>query len=72
MAKQHTTSKAPESQVAALFGSVLFSFYGDPLGEASAHFSHLICALTGELLKFAPSVILAGCHALGNYIFAHQ
>src|ERR1700686_2094787 len=72
MAIQNTTSRAPKSQRPALLAFVPFPLCGDPLGEAAAHFSHLICALTGELLKFAPSIILAGCQALESCIFAHQ
>jgi hypothetical protein len=45
---------------------------GDALGEAAAQFGHLICALTCELLQFAPSILLADCEALGSYILAHQ
>jgi hypothetical protein len=72
MAIQSKTSQAPESKLSALFAFVPFLLCADPLGQATAHFSHLICALTGELLKFAPSIILAGCQALENCILAHQ
>jgi hypothetical protein len=72
MAIQNTTSQAPKAPLTAIFGLVPLLLCGDPLGEATAHFSHLICALTCELLKFAPSIVLAGCDALGSYILAHQ
>lgn len=72
MAIQHTTSQALKAPLAAVFGLVPLLLCGDPLGEAAAHFGQLICALTAELLKFAPSIVLAGCHILGNYILAHQ
>jgi len=72
MATQHKTSQAPESKLPALFGFGLLLLCGDPLGETAAHFSHLICALTRELLEFAPSIIWAGCHIVGSYILAHQ
>jgi hypothetical protein len=72
MAIQNTTSRTPKSQRLALLAFVPFLLCGDPLGEAAAHFSYLICALTGELLKFAPSIILAGCQALESCILAHQ
>jgi hypothetical protein len=72
MATQNTTSQARKAPLTALFGLVPLVLCGNPLSEAAAHFSHLICALTVELLKFAPSIVLAGCHALGSYIFAHQ
>lgn len=72
MAIQKTTSQSPKAPVTAVFGLVPLLLCADPLDEAAAKFSHLICALTCELLKFAPSIILAGCHALGSYILAHQ
>jgi hypothetical protein len=72
MAIQNTTSQGPKSELAALFGLVPLLLCGDPLGEAAAPLSHLVCALTGELLKFAPSIILATAHALEGCFFAHQ
>ena len=72
MAIQNTTSRAPKAPLTALFGLVPLVLYGDPLGEATVHLNHLICALTCALLKFAPSIIWAGCHILGSYILAHQ
>ena len=72
MAIQHTTSQGPKSQLPAIFGFGLLLLRGNPLDEAAAHFCHLICALTGELFNFAPPIILAGGHALGSYILAHQ
>jgi hypothetical protein len=72
MAIQHTTSQAPKSPRPALIGFGLFSLCANPLDEAAARFCHLICALTGELFNFAPSIILAGCHSFGSYILAHQ
>jgi hypothetical protein len=72
MAIQNTTSQARKAPLTALFALVPVFLCGDPLGKAAAHVGHLICALTGELLKFAPSLVLAGCDALGSYIFAHQ
>jgi hypothetical protein len=72
MAIQNTTSQAPKAPLTAIFGLVTLVLCGDPLGEAAAHFGQLICALAAELLKFAPSIVLAGCHVLGSYILAHQ
>jgi hypothetical protein len=72
MAIQNTTSQAPKAPLTAIFALVPLLLCGDPLGEAAVHFSHLICTLTCELLKFAPSIVLAGCHVLGSYILAHQ
>lgn len=72
MAIQHTTSRAPNAPLTAVFAMVPVLLCGDPLGEVAARIGHLISALTGELLKFAPSIALAGCHALGSYILAYQ
>lgn len=72
MAIQNTTSRARKAPLTAVFALVPVFLCGDPLGEGAARVGHLICALTGELLKFAPSIVLAGCDALGSYIFAHQ
>jgi len=72
MAIQKTTSQAPKAQVTAVLALVPLLLCADPLEAAAAQFSHLICALTSELLKFAPSIVLAGCHGLGSYILAHQ
>lgn len=70
MAIQNATSQ--KTPLTALFGLVPLILCSDPFGEATVPVSRLICALTGELLKFAPSIVLVGCHALGSYIFAHQ
>jgi hypothetical protein len=72
MAIQNTTSQAPKAPLTAILGLVPLLQCGDPLSEAATHVGHLICLLTAELLKFAPSIILAGGHALGRCIFAHQ
>ena len=72
MAIQKTTSQAPKAQVTAVLALVPLLLCADPLDVAAAQFSHLICALTSELLKFAPPIVLAGCHGLGSYILAHQ
>jgi hypothetical protein len=72
MAIPNTTSQAGNSPLTALFGLLPVLLCGDALGEAAAQFGHLICALTCELLKFAPSIVLAGCHAVGSFILAHQ
>jgi hypothetical protein len=72
MAIQNTTPQARKAPITTVFGLVPLLLCGDPLGEAAARFGQLICALTAELLKFAPSIVLAGCDALGSYILAHQ
>src|ERR1700684_274314 len=72
MATKNTPSKAAKLTLTAVFRLVPLILSGDPLSEAAAHLSHLVCALTCELLKFAPSIVWAGCHILGSYILAHQ
>jgi len=72
MAIQNTTSQAAKLTLTAVFRLVPLILSGDPLSEAAAHLNHLVCALTCALLKFAPSILWAGCHILGSYIFAHQ
>jgi len=72
MAIQNTTARAPKSQRPALLAFVPILLCGDPLSKAAVHLNHLVCALTCALLKFAPSIIWAGCHIVGSYILAHQ
>jgi hypothetical protein len=72
MAIQNTTSQARKAPLTAIIGLVSVLLCGNPLGEAAAHVGHLLCTLTAELLKFAPSIVLAGCDTLGSYILAHQ
>jgi hypothetical protein len=72
MAIQNTTSQAPKAPLTTVSALAPLVLCGDPLGEAAAHVGHLICALTAELLKFAPSILMAGCDALGSCILAHQ
>ena len=72
MATQNTTSRAAKLTRTAAFRLVPLILSGDPLSKAAGHLNHLLCALTCALLKFAPSIIWAGCHILGSYILAHQ
>jgi len=72
MATQNTTSRAAKLTLTAAFRLVPLILSGDPLSIAAGHLNHLVCALTCLLLKFAPSIIWAGCHILGSYILAHQ
>jgi hypothetical protein len=72
MAIQYTTSRRPKSRVTALIGFGLLLVRGNPIDAAATRLCHLICALTGELFKFAPSIILAGCRALESCFFAHH
>jgi hypothetical protein len=72
MATQNTTSQAAKLTLTAVFRLVPLILSGDPLGEAAVHLKHLGCAVTCALLKFAPSIIWAGCHMVGSYILAHQ
>jgi hypothetical protein len=72
MAIQNTTSQAAKLGLAAVFRLVPLLLSGDPQSETAAHVSRIVCALTCELLKFAPSIVWAGCHILGSFLLAHQ
>jgi hypothetical protein len=72
MATQNTTSQAAKLTLTAAFRLVPLILSGDPLSKAAGHLNHLVCALTCALLKFAPSIIWAGCRILGSYVLAHQ
>jgi hypothetical protein len=72
MQTQNTTSQAAKLTLTAVFRLVPVILSGDPLSKAEGHLNHLVCTLTCALLKFAPSIIWAGCHILGSYILAHQ
>jgi hypothetical protein len=72
MAIHNTNSQAAKLTLTAVFRLVPLILSGDPLSNAAADLSHLVCALTCALLKFAPSIVWAGCHILGSYILAHQ
>jgi len=72
MATQNTTSQAAKLTLTAIFRLVPLILSGDPLSKTAAQLNHLVCALTCALLKFAPSIIWAGCHFVGSYILAHQ
>ena len=72
MATQNTTSQAAKLTLTAVFRLVPLILSGDPLSKAAVHLNHLVCALTCALLKFAPSIIWAGCQLVGSYILAHQ
>jgi hypothetical protein len=72
MAIQNTTSQTAKLTLTAVFRLVPLILSTDPLNEPAAHLSHFVCVLTCELLKFAPSIVWAGCHTLGSYILAHQ
>ena len=72
MAIQNTTSQAAKLRLTAVFRLVPLLLSGDPLSETAAHVSRIVCALTCELLKFAPSIVLAGCHILGSFFLAHR
>jgi hypothetical protein len=72
MAMQNTTSQAAKLTHTAVFRLVPLILSADPLSKAAGHLNHLVCALTCALLKFASSIVWAGCHILGSYILAHQ
>jgi hypothetical protein len=68
MATQNITSQSLKSIVPGL---ALLLVCANPLDEAAAQFSHLLCALTGELFKFLPSILTGAIQFLGTYALDH-
>jgi hypothetical protein len=71
MAMLNTISQSNKATLPALSGFALLFLCVNPLDEAAAQFSHLLCALTGELFKFVPSIILAVFQAFETYALDH-
>jgi hypothetical protein len=71
MGTQNTTSKSFKATLPAVFGFALPFLWVDSLDRAAAQFSHLLCALTGELFKFLPSIMLAAFQAFETYALDH-
>jgi hypothetical protein len=71
MATRTTIFQSSKSTLPAVSGFALFSLCVNTLDAAAAQLSHLLCALTGELFKVLPSIILAGLHAFETYALDH-
>ena len=71
MATRNTIFQSSKSISPALSGFAILSLCVNALDAAAAQFSHLLCALTGELFKVLPSIMLAGLQAFETYALDH-
>ena len=71
MAAPNTIFQNSKSTLPALSGFAILSLCVNALEAASAQLSHLLCALTGEVFKVLPSIILAGLQAFEMYVLDH-
>lgn len=71
MATRNTNFQGPKSISSAFSGFAILSLCVNALDLAAAQFSHLSCALAGELFEVLPSIMLAGLQALETYALAH-
>jgi hypothetical protein len=71
MATRNTIFQSSKSISPALSGFALLSLCVNALDAAAAQLSHLLCALTGELFKVLPSIMLAGLQAFVTYALDH-
>lgn len=71
MATPNTNFQSLKSISPALSGFAILSLCVNALDAAAAQFSHLLCALTGELFKVLPSIMLAGLQAFETYALDH-
>jgi hypothetical protein len=68
MATRNLISQSLKSVVS---GFALLFACAHPVDEAAAQFSHVLCALTGELFKFLPSILTGAIQFLGTYALDH-
>jgi hypothetical protein len=71
MATQNTNLQSSKSISPALSGFAIFSLCVNALDAAAAQFSHVLCALSGELFKVLPSIMLAALQAFETYALDH-
>jgi hypothetical protein len=71
MAAPNTIFQNSKSTLPALSGFAILSLCVNALDAAAAQFSHILCALTGELFKVLPSIMLAGLQAFETYVLDH-
>jgi hypothetical protein len=70
MATQDTIFRSSKSALPCFTGFALLSLCVNAL-DAAAQFSHLSCALAGELFEVLPSIMLAGLQAFETYALDH-
>jgi hypothetical protein len=68
MATRNTNFQRPKSISPALSGFAILSLGVSALDAAAAQLSHVLFALTGELFKVLPSVMLAGLQAFETFV----
>jgi hypothetical protein len=68
MATQNTIQQSLKSVVPGL---ALLLACANPLDEAAVQFSHLLCALTGELFQLLPGILTGTVQFLGAYALDH-
>jgi len=71
MATQNTIFKSSKSALPCFAGFAILSLCVNALDAAAAQFSHVLCALTGELFKILPSIMLAALQAFETYALDH-
>jgi hypothetical protein len=71
MDTQNTIFQSSKSISPALSGFAILSPCVNALDAAAAQFSHVLCALTGELLKVLPSIMLAVLQAFETCALDH-
>ena len=71
MATRNTVFLNSKSIPPALSGFAILSLCVNALDAAAAQFSHLLCALTGEVFKVLPSIMLAALQALETCALDH-
>jgi hypothetical protein len=71
MATRNANFHSSKSISPAISGFALLSLCVNALDAAAAQFSHVLCALTNELFKVLPSIMLAGLQAFETYALDH-
>lgn len=71
MATQNTIFLSSRSISPALSGFAILSLCANALDAAVAQFSHLSCALAGELFEVLPSIMLAALQAFETCALDH-
>jgi hypothetical protein len=69
MATRNTIFRNSQPISPAVCGFVLFSLCVNAVDAAAAQLSHLLCALTGEVFKVLPSIMLLVFQAFEAYAF---
>lgn len=71
MTAPDTIFRSSKSALPRFAGFALLSVCVNALDAAAAQFSHLLCALTGEVFKVLPSIMLAAFQAFETCALDH-